>query len=69
MVNFGNRITLQESSYLYLLLPIFEPKTRSEETTGPNWIKLGIDNLYGNTNNIIEAFFNIPPPSQDMGAP
>ena len=50
-----------------MLLPIFEPKTRSEETTGPNWMKLGMDNLNGNTNNIIEGFFDIPPPSRDMG--
>ena len=57
---------VQEAAYLQLLLPIFEPRTRSEETTGPNWMKLGIHNLCGNTNNIIEAFFDIPTPSRDM---
>ena len=50
-----------------MLLPIFEPKNCSEETTRPNWMKLGTDNLYGKTNNIIEAIFGFPPLSRDMG--
>ena len=49
-----------------MLLPIFEPKNCSEETTRPNWMKLGMVNLYGNTNNIIEAIFDFPPLSRDM---
>ena len=32
-------------------------------------MKLGINDLYRNTNNIIEAFFDIPPQSRDMGPP
>ena len=50
-----------------MLLPIFEPKNCSEETTGLNWMKLGMVNLYGNTNNIIEAIFDFSPLSRDMG--
>ena len=41
---------------------IFEPKNCSEETTGPIWMKLGINNLFSKTRNIIEEFFDIPPP-------
>jgi len=29
--------------------------------------RIGMDNLCGNTNNIIEGFFDIPTPSRDMG--
>ena len=50
-----------------MLSPIFEPRTRSEETIVPNWMKLGINKLHRNTNNIIEAFFDILPTSGDMG--
>jgi len=50
-----------------MLLPIIETKTRLEEATGRNSMKLGMNKLYRNTNNIIEALFDIPPPSRDMG--
>ena len=52
-----------------MLLTIFEPKNCSEETTGPNWIKFGMNDLNTISSNIIEAFFDIPPPSRVTGPP
>ena len=56
------------ASYSNVLLTIFEPKNFSEETTGPIWMKLGMNNLFSKTSNIIEAFFDFLPQSRVTGA-
>ena len=52
-----------------MLLTIFEPKNCSEETTGPNGMKFGMNDHNTISSNIIEAFFDIPTPSRVMGPP
>ena len=54
-------IKIQKASYLKMCSPTFEPKNSSDKTTEPITMKFGMNDHFTNLNNIIEAFFQIPP--------